>query len=150
MRKKLISVGLSVVVILVFALPVFAGSTMSWDFELYGNTYAEQTALTIAQAQKSLEEEEERVSYWEQDPLERFKDMLQRQLLYRMTRSIVDAAFGEEGTLQPGHYVVGNYTIDISTDGVVITVVITDTETGDTTTIEVPYYDYEGFSTEGG
>ncbi|GAH56246.1 unnamed protein product, partial [marine sediment metagenome] len=34
----------------------------------------------------------------------------------------------------------GNYTIDISTDGVLITVVIVDTVTGNTTSIEVPYY----------
>ena len=148
MKGKLILLGVILVMGFGFNASIFASTyTMSWDFELYNNPYAEQTALNIAQAQKSLEEEKEKVSYWEQDPLERFKDMLQRELLYRISRQIVEEAFGEEGELQPGQYIAGDYVIDIFTDGV-ITVVITDTATGNTTTIEVPYYDYTGVSGE--
>ena len=150
MKGKLILILSGVILVMGFGFnaSIFASTyTMSWDFELYNNPYAEQIALNIAQAQKSLEEEkeEEEVPFWEEDPLERFKDMLQRQLLYRISRQIVEEAFGEEGELQPGQYIAGDYVIDIFTDGV-ITVVITDTATGNTTTIEVPYYDYTGVS----
>ena len=147
MEKKLILLGVILVMGFGFNASSFALTyTMSWDFELYNNPYAEQIALNIAQAQKGLEKEEEQVSYWEQDPLERFKDTLQRQLLYRISRQIVDEAFGE-GELQPGQYIAGDYVIDIFIDGV-IKVVITDTMTGNTTTIEVPYYDYTGLPEE--
>jgi len=107
-----------------------------------GNPYSGQWLLNQAQAQNKFEEEEP-----ERDLMEDFEERLIRQILYRMSRSIIDEAFGEYGdTIEPGHYEIGNYHIDISTDGVFITVVITDIVIGDTTTVEVPYY-YE-FSTE--
>ena len=94
-----------------------------------------QWLLNQAQAQNKFEEE------YERDLMEDFENMLTRQIFYRMSRYIVDEAFGEyDEELQPGHYEVGNYHIDISTDGVAITVVIRDIVTGDTTTVEVPYY----------
>jgi len=92
-----------------------------------------QWLLNQAEAQNRFEVETE--------PLEQFENMLTRQIFYRMSRYIIDEAFGDYGEeLQPGHYEIGNYAIDISTDGVVITVVILDIVTGDTTTVEVPYY----------
>lgn len=135
--RKIISLGVCLIMVLGFSVPVLASVTTSWDFELYNRPHAEQVALNIAQAQAKLEEE----PYDWRDPTQRFKDMLTRQILSRIARNIINEAFGE-GELKPGHYVVGDYEIDIFTDGMVITVVITDTVTGDTTTIEVPYYDY--------
>ena len=134
MRKKLISLGVVSIMCFAFSASAFASYIMRWDFELYNRPYAESIALSMAQAQQALEEEP-------LGRLEIFEDMLTRQLLYRITRNVIDEAFGEDA-LEPGHYVVGNYVIDISTDGELITIVITDTLTGDTTTIEVPYYDY--------
>ena len=104
-----------------------------------GNPLNGQFLMELAQAQKKFEEE----GWWEREPLEEFQDMLTRQILYRMASAVINEAFGEYGeALQPGHYEVGNYTIDITTDGVVITVVIVDTVTGNMTTIEVPYYEF--------
>jgi len=101
-----------------------------------GSPFNAQWLLNSAQAQNKFKEEG-----WQRDPLEDFQDMLARQILYRMSSNIIDEAFGEYGeALQPGHYEIGNYTIDITTDGVVITVVIIDIVTGNTTSIEVPYY----------
>lgn len=101
-----------------------------------GSPFNAQWLLDSAQAQNKFAEEG-----WRRDPLEDFQDMLTRQLLYRISRNVIDEAFGEYGeALQPGHYEVGNYTIDITTDGVLITVVIIDIVTGNTTSIEVPYY----------
>jgi len=103
-----------------------------------GHPLNAQWLLDQAQAQNKFTEEG-----WRRDPLEDFQDMLTRQILYRISRNVIDEAFGEYGeALQPGHYEVGSYTIDISTDGVVITVVITDIVTGNTTKIEVPYYEF--------
>ena len=99
-----------------------------------GNPFNGEWLLNQAQAQNRFEEER-------REPLEDFEDMLTRQILYRMASSIVEETFGEYGeALQPGHYEIGNYHINISTDGVVVTVVIVDIVTGDTTTVEVPYY----------
>ncbi|GAG71921.1 unnamed protein product [marine sediment metagenome] len=100
-----------------------------------GNPFNAQWLMDSAMAQNRFEKE------YERDLMEDFEDMLTRQIFYRMSRYIIDEAFGEyDEELQPGHYEIGNYHIDISTDGVVITVVIRDIVTGDTTTIEVPYY----------
>lgn len=102
-----------------------------------GNPFNAQWLLDSAYAQNKFTEE------WRRDPLEEFQNMLTSQILYRMARAIVDEAFGEYGeVLQPGHYEIGSYTIDISTDGVLITVVITDVVTWNTTTIKVPYYEW--------
>lgn len=102
-----------------------------------GSPFNGQWLLDSAQVQNKFTESYE----WRREPLEEFQDMLTRQILYRMSTSIINEAFGEYGeALQPGHYEMGNYHIDISTDGVVITVVIADIVTGNTTTIEVPYY----------
>jgi len=100
-----------------------------------GNPFNANWLLDSAQLQNRFEEE------YERDLMEEFEERLISQVLYRMSRSIVEEVFGEYGTtIEPGHYEIGNYHIDISTDGVVITVVIVDIVTGDTTTIEVPYY----------
>jgi len=103
-----------------------------------GNPFNAQWLLDQAQAQNKFTEER-----WRRDPLEDFEERLARQMFYRLARNIVDEAFGEYGeALQPGHYEIGNYHIDISADGVVITVIIVDTVTGNTTEIEVPYYEF--------
>ena len=101
-----------------------------------GNPFHGPWLLDSAQAQNKFEEEK-----MERDYLEEFEQMLTRRLFYRMASYIVDEAFGGYGEeFQPGHYEIGNYHIDISTDGALITVVIVDIETGDSTTVEVPYY----------
>lgn len=78
-------------------------------------------------------------SLLERDSLEDFENSLNRQVLYKLSRKIVDSAFGEEA-LEPGHYSVGDYIIDVSTDINGISVVITDISTGSTTTVQIPYY----------
>lgn len=100
-----------------------------------GNPFNAQWLLDSALAQNRFEEE------YERDLMEDFEERLIRQIFYRMSRMIIDEAFGEYGEpIEPGHYEIGNYHIDISGDEVMITVVIVDITTGDTTTVEVPYY----------
>jgi curli production assembly/transport component CsgF len=73
------------------------------------------------------------------DALSSFNDTLNRQLLYQLSSKIVRAAFGESG-LNPGHYVMGTFTVDIATSAGGISVSIVDSKTGGSTTVEVPYY----------
>ena len=100
-----------------------------------GNPFNAQWLLDSAMIQDKFEEE------YDIDPMEDFEERLIRQILYRLSRSIIDEAFGGYGEpFQAGHYEIGDYYFDISTDGVIITVVIVNIVTGDTTTVEVPYY----------
>jgi len=73
------------------------------------------------------------------DALSDFNDTLNRQLLYQLSSKIVSAAFGESG-LKDGHYVMGNFPVDISTNAGGISVSIVDSKTGGGTTVQVPYY----------
>jgi len=135
MRKKLVLSGVALIMTFTLSIPVFAGSTMSWDFEFFNNSYAENTAFNIAQAQADLEKEAK-------SQMERFGDMITSRILNQISRDIVMEALGR-GSVQVGQYIVGQYIIDIATDEEGITVVITDTTTGDTTVLIVPYYNYE-------
>ena len=78
-----------------------------------------------------------------QDPFADFEYSLKRQYIYELSRKIIDEAFGEEGLLPPGEaetqYVIGDFVIDITSDGQ-LSVVITDTSTGNTTVVELPYF----------
>ena len=72
-------------------------------------------------------------------PLERFTEQLEYSVFSRMANRIVNAAFGED-TLQPGEYIFGNYNMSVTTDASGITTVITEISTGNTTTVQIPYY----------
>ena len=95
---------LSIIIILIFSVSAFASTITSWDFQLYNVPYAEQTALSIAQEQRSLEEEDEGNS-WEQTSMEMFKDMLERRILSRITEDIIDNMFPDD---QDGGDDIGN------------------------------------------
>lgn len=108
-----------------------------------GPSFNAQWLMASAQAQNKHVEKPKPYKYEPPDPMENFESNLKRQYLYALSRKIMDEAFGEEGLLPPGEteaqYTVGDYTIDITTNGQ-ITVVITDIFTGDSTTVEIPYY----------
>jgi curli production assembly/transport component CsgF len=121
---------------------VSAFSTTSWSFKLYNNPYAEQISLSIAQAQDKLNQPQTEPQ--QKTTLEMFQDTLLRQLLSRMTSSVINEAFGD-GSLDFGdegfvHYTVGDYDMLIEEAGAYIKVTLTDMVTGDITVMEVPYY----------
>ncbi|MFW5991739.1 MAG: curli assembly protein CsgF [Halanaerobiaceae bacterium] len=125
--KKIIT--LLVVIIFTLAGTVTAANyTMSWDFEIFNDANATQVALNNAQIQDELAEEEE-------DPLERFKEGLERRLYSAVQRSIVDMITGDSEAY--GEFEVGNLEVSVAEDpdtGEVI-VDIYNTETGESTTI---------------
>lgn len=102
-----------------------------------GSPYNASWLMASAQAQNKLVEKT--TPYRFRDTLEDFQNNLNRQILSRLSRRIVDAAFGEEG-LDSGFYDLGDFTIDVTTDVDGIHVVITETQTGSETRVEVPYY----------
>ncbi|QKG57090.1 curli assembly protein CsgF [Hymenobacter sp. BRD128] len=71
------------------------------------------------------------------DPLAQFSANLNQQVLSQLTSRLITSQFGQ-GAIKPGTYNVGAYQVQVSqsTGGVVITV--TDTGTGNQTTITIP------------
>ena len=106
--------------------PSFGGSPFNWSGLLQSatlqNKFQEGRPLRVPKS-----------------PLERFTEQLEYSVFSRMANRIVDTAFGED-TLQPGEYVFGNYKISVTTDASGITTIITEISTGNTTTIQIPYY----------
>jgi curli production assembly/transport component CsgF len=106
--------------------PSFGGSPLNWS-----------GLLNQATLQNRFKEE--RPVREPKTPLERFTEQLEYSVFSRMAQRIVDTAFGED-TLKPGEYTFGNYKISVTTDANGITTVITEISTGNTTTIQIPYY----------
>jgi len=109
-----------------------------------GPSYNASWLMASAQAQNKLVEKPKPYTPPTQDPIADFERRLNSQILYRLSSKIVDEAFGEEGLLPEGiteaQYVVGDFRVDVTTDLSQITVKLTDTATGNTTTLQVPYY----------
>jgi len=78
------------------------------------------------------------------DPVKDFETRLNSQLLYQLASKLVNEAFGENSLLptdqSEAHYSVGTFKVDVATDLSKISVTLTDTTTGNTTTVEIPYY----------
>lgn len=76
------------------------------------------------------------------DPLQEFKENLNRQILNRFSSEIVQTAFGDsQDDLKEGTYQIGDFIVDVRPLNSNIRVVITDNGTGNQTVIEVPYYE---------
>ncbi len=71
------------------------------------------------------------------DPLAQFSTNLNQQVLSQLTSRLITSQFGQ-GAIKPGSYTVGAYQVQVAqgTSGVVVTV--TDTGTGNQTTITIP------------
>ena len=96
-------------------------------------------AFLLNQATLQNKFKEERLIREPKTALERFTEQLEYSVFSRMANRIVNAAFGED-TLQPGEYIFGNYNMSVTTDASGITTVITEISTGNTTTVQIPYY----------
>ena len=103
-----------------------------------GSPFNAAWLMQQAEAQKP---EEKRITTWyeERGLLEDFTESMNRQILSRLSSRLIQMAFGEM-ELEPGHYEIGDFVIDISSTDTGISVIITDPITGGKTTIEIPYY----------
>lgn len=101
-----------------------------------GQTFNYQWLLSSAQAQNDTNNPNT-TSKVEKSSIQQFTESLNRQLLSRLTRQLLNDQFGEEG-LQDGTFKIGDFQIDVTQDigGMVIT--IYDGQGGETR-IEVPF-----------
>ncbi|MEE9424140.1 MAG: curli assembly protein CsgF [Methylococcales bacterium] len=71
---------------------------------------------------------------------ESFRERLDRSILSRLSRVLVDNAFGEDGEIIEGDIETGLNTISVEEIPTGALVTITNNETGETTVIEVPSF----------
>lgn len=104
-----------------------------------GNTFNYNWLLSSATAQNGTTDPDaaDRTSIFDRDPLEEFRNSLNRQILNQLSRNVLGDQF-TDGQIAVGTFTVGDFTIDVvpSGDGVVITII--DLSTGGQSTIEVP------------
>lgn len=100
-----------------------------------GNTFNYSWLQASASAQNTTEEPAKPVVT--ADPLAQFAASLNQQVLSQLTSRLLSSQFGQ-GAIKPGSYSLGGYQVQVSqgTTGVVIQV--TDTGSGNQTTVTIP------------
>jgi len=104
-----------------------------------GNPYNYSWLLNSATAQNKLQDPDRTDYEYNRDPLKDFQESLNRQILSRLSRQLVDDQFSEE-SLEPGVYEMGSYVIQISESSEGIDVSILDNDTGGNTLVTIPYF----------
>jgi curli production assembly/transport component CsgF len=102
-----------------------------------GNTFNYAWLQASATAQNRIQDPVSNSGATTADPLAQFSANLNQQVLSQLTNRLITSQFGQ-GAIKPGTYNVGAYQVQVgqSAGGVVITV--TDTGTGNQTTITIP------------
>ncbi|MFD0964122.1 curli assembly protein CsgF [Pseudofulvibacter geojedonensis] len=100
-----------------------------------GESFNYQWLQSSADAQNSFSDEDDDE---ENSELEDFADDLNRQLLSRINRLLLDGQFDLNGDLQPGVYTYGSLSVEIfeSTEGLVVNIL--DTSNGEQTQVIIP------------
>ena len=104
-----------------------------------GNSFNASWLMQQAEAQNKLGETSRSDWQYDRDPLKDFSESMNRQILSRLSSRLIQSAFGES-ELEPGHYEIGDYIIDISSTNTGISIIITDPTTGAETKMEIPFY----------
>lgn len=99
-----------------------------------GNPFIGQYLLNSATLQNKHKE-----PVTTQTPLEQFRDSLQRNLLYAITSKLTQDMYGVGG-FKPGHYSYAGMNVDVVGGPGGVTITITDTTNGGTTTVTVPNF----------
>lgn len=104
--------------------PAFGGESFNYQWLL--SSAESQNSFTAADDSEELTE------------LEEFTQNLNRQLLNRINRLILDGQFNIDGDLQPGVYNFGSLSVEVfeSTEGLVVNIL--DTDTGEQTQVIIP------------
>ena len=103
-----------------------------------GDTFNYQWLLSSAQSQNQLEEQKR--DAFSKSPLDDFESSLNRQILNKLTRELINEIFGEGGDLQDGTFEFGTLTVDIASETDGINIDIYNSQDGSQTNIIVPYY----------
>ncbi len=101
-----------------------------------GDSYNYTWLLSSAESQNKIKDPDSKSSY-ETDPLADFQEDMNRQILYNLSRKLVDDQFGEDA-LEPGVYDVGSYHIEVSEGADGLNVTILDAASGTQTSVIIP------------
>ena len=102
-----------------------------------GNTFNYSWLLSSAQAQSTAVDPATSKGTAAQDPLAAFASNLNQQVLSQLSNRLIASQFGS-GAIRPGSYTVGSYQIQVTPGANGISVQVTDTSTGNQTTITIP------------
>lgn len=101
-----------------------------------GNPFNYSWLQASATAQNSIPEPVQPSSA-AQDPLTQFAANLNQQVLSQLTNRLIASQFGT-GAIRPGSYNVGGYQVQVTPGASGVVVTVTDTGTGNQTTITIP------------
>ena len=102
-----------------------------------GNTFNYSWLLSSAQAQNTIVDPTTSATSAALDPLASFTANINQQVLAQLSSRLIASQFGQ-GAIKAGSYSVGNYQIQITPGAGGISVQVTDTSTGNQTTITIP------------
>ncbi|WP_311136798.1 curli assembly protein CsgF [Hymenobacter cellulosilyticus] len=108
-----------------------------------GNTFNYSWLLSAAQAQNTIADPAASTSLnpFQQDPLKQFEQNLNQQILGQLAQRLIGNQLGAAGQgLQEGSYSVGAYRINVVPTSGGFSVQITDSNTGNQTTVTIPYF----------
>lgn len=105
--------------------PAFGGNTFNYSW-LQASATAQNTTVDPATVQASAV-----------DPLNQFANNINQQVLSQLTNRLISSQFGQ-GAIKPGSYTVGAYQVMVVPGGSGVVVTVTDTGTGNKTTITIP------------
>jgi curli production assembly/transport component CsgF len=105
--------------------PAFGGNTFNYSW-LQASASAQNTTVDPASVQNTTV-----------DPLNQFSANLNQQVLSQLTNRLIASQFGQ-GAIKAGSYTVGSYQVVVAPGGTGVVVTVTDTGTGNKTTITIP------------
>jgi curli production assembly/transport component CsgF len=132
--KKIIILMASLLIVFgfTFSTAAYPNYNMSWDFRIFDDPDARQVAINTAEKQDGLVEST-------QDSIDRFKEGLERRLYGSIQSQIIEEI--ESGEIEKKEWQTGDLKIEIiGTSSEDVSVRITDTITGETTTIHYSNY----------
>jgi curli production assembly/transport component CsgF len=105
--------------------PAFGGNTFNYSW-LQASATAQNTTVDPASVQNTAT-----------DPLAQFSANLNQQVLSQLTNRLISSQFGQ-GAIKEGTYTVGSYQVVVAPGGSGVVVTVTDTGTGNKTTVTIP------------
>lgn len=132
LKKKLLYL---LILLLIISTGVQAASTTSWKFNILNNPDARQVANNIASMQHKMN--------LENDPIQQFIAGLNGRIMSIIQQGIINKMLDDNQDAS-GEYDIGNLNIVIIEDQQtgVVTIVLTNTETGEVTVIEYSTRDW--------
>ncbi len=105
--------------------PAFGGNTFNYSW-LQASATAQNTTVDPSTVQGTAV-----------DPLSQFSTNLNQQVLAQLTNRLISSQFGQ-GAIKAGSYTVGSYQVVVAPGGSGVVVTVTDTGTGNKTTVTIP------------